>query len=395
MLAAGLVLVACSQPPPPPPPPRPSVSPAATPTEAGTDGAARPSAPPAVSLPDVEVELEPVAQMDQPIALAVRRGDEALFVAERNGFVRAIRGGDVDETPVLDITSEVSTGGERGLLGIAFSTSGDELYVSYTDTDGNSMLDAYAVAEDGAVDAGERRELLAVEQPFPNHNGGNVVVGRDGMLYLGLGDGGAAGDPHANGQDPGTLLGKMVRIDPADGSAPADNPFVDREGVRPEIFALGLRNPWRFSFDRDTGDLWVGDVGQNSIEEVSVTRAGRSAGRNFGWNVFEGSQPYSGEEQPPGAVLPVVEYPTGEEGCAVTGGYVYRGAAIPELQGAYLYSDYCGGFVRAVLVDGKEVTDSADLGLPVEQVASFGEDADGELYLLSLDGRVDKIVPAG
>ena len=392
-----MVLVACSQPPPPAlePSASPSASPPPTPPAVATGEPAEPSAPPEVALGDVEVELQSVAQLDEPIALAVRRRDDALFVAERGGVVRAIRGGTVDETPVLDISSEISTGGERGLLGIAFSTAGDELYASYTDRDGNSRVAAWSVSGDGVADAGRRRELLEVEQPYPNHNGGNIVVGRDGLLYLGLGDGGAGGDPHANGQDPGTLLGKMVRIDPADGSAPAENPFVGREGVRPEIFALGLRNPWRFSFDRDTGDLWVGDVGQNSIEEISVTRTGQSAGRNFGWNVFEGSQPYSGEEQPPGAVLPVVEYPTGEEGCAVTGGYVYRGDAIPDLQGAYLYSDYCGGFVRAVRVDGQEVSDSADLGLPVEQVASFGEDADGELYLLSLDGRVDKIVPAG
>ena len=392
-----MVLVACSQAPPPAlePSASPSASPAASPAATESEAAAQPSDPPQVALADVDVELEPVAQLDEPIAMAVRRGDDALYIAERNGVVRALRGGTVDETPVLDISGNVSTGGERGLLGIAFATGGDGLYVSYTDPNGDSRVDAYPVAGNGAVDADGRRELLAVEQPYPNHNGGNLVVGRDGMLYLGLGDGGAGGDPHANGQDPGTLLGKMVRIDPADGSAPADNPFVDRDGVRPEIFAVGLRNPWRFSFDRETGDLWVGDVGQNSIEEVSVTRAGESAGRNFGWNVFEGSQPYSGDEQPQGAVLPVVEYPTGEEGCAVTGGYVYRGAAIPELQGAYLYSDYCGGFVRAVRVRGTEVTDEADLGLPVEQVASFGEDADGELYLLSLDGRVDKIVPAG
>ena len=391
-----MVLVACSQPPPPAlePSASPSAPAAATPTAAATRDAARPSDPPAVALDDVEVALEPVAQLAEPIALAVRRGDDALYVAERNGTVLAIRDGEVDEAAVLDISDEISTGGERGLLGIVFAADGSELYVSYTDTDGNSRVDAYPVTDAGDVDTEARRGLLEVEQPYPNHNGGNILIGGDGMLYLGLGDGGAGGDPHANGQDPGTLLGKMVRLDPADGSAPADNPFVDREGVRPEIFALGLRNPWRFSFDRETGDLWVGDVGQNSIEEISVTRAGRSAGRNFGWNVFEGSQPYSGDTQPPGAVLPVIEYPTGDEGCAVTGGYVYRGAAIPDLQGAYLYSDYCGGFVKAARVDGVDVTDEADLGLPVKQVASFGEDADGELYLLSLDGRVDKIVPA-
>ena len=391
------MLAACSQAPPPALEPSETVtstassaaSPAATPaTEAAVTPSERRGA-----LKDVAVELAPVARLDEPIALAVRPGDDALYIAERSGFVRVVRDGEVDRSPLLDISGEISTGGERGLLGIAFSQDGDELYVSYTNDSGDSRVDAYPF-DNGALDVADRRELLGVEQPFPNHNGGNVVVGRDGMLYVGLGDGGAGGDPHANGQDPGTLLGKMLRLDPADGAAPPDNPFVDRDEVRPEIFALGLRNPWRFSFDRQTGDLWIGDVGQNSIEEVSVTRAGQSAGRNFGWNVFEGSQPYKGNKPPPGNVFPVIEYPTGEQGCAVTGGYVYRGSAIPELRGAYLYSDYCGGFVRAARVEGTKVTDEADLGLPVEQVASFGEDGEGELYVLSLDGRVDKIVPA-
>ena len=326
--------------------------------------------------------------------MAVRRGDDALYIAERNGLVRRVRNDRVRPRPVLDIADQISSGGERGLLGIAFSLDGQTLFASYTNTDGNSRVAAYPFA-DGVANSDQGRELLAVEQPYPNHNGGNITIGPDGMLYLGLGDGGAGGDPEGNAQNPQTLLGKMVRIDPADGSAPDDNPFAGRDDVAPEIFALGLRNPWRFSFDRATDDLWVGDVGQNSIEEVSVTRAGKSAGRNFGWDLFEGSEPYEGDELPEGAVVPVVEYPTGEQGCAVTGGYVYRGRAIPDLRGAYLYSDFCGGFVQAVRVTGNEVTDRADLGLPVQAVASFGQDADGELYVLSLDGRVDKLVPRG
>ncbi len=339
----------------------------------------------------VEVALQEVARLDAPIAMAVRPGDDALYIAERGGRIRALRDGAVTEAPLLDIAEQVSTGGERGLLGFTFSVDGDEVYVSYTDVDGNSRVDAYPL-RDGRADVSARRELLAVDQPYPNHNGGNLLRGPDDMLYLGLGDGGSAGDPQRTAQDPATLLGKLVRIDPRDGSAPRDNPFVGRDGFRPEIYALGLRNPWRFSFDRDTGDVWLADVGQNSVEEVNVTPARRSAGRNYGWSIFEASQPFNGEQEPPGHVRPIVEYATGEEGCAVTGGYVYRGSAIPALRGAYLYSDFCSGFIRAVRVRRGQVVDSADLGLRREQVASFGEDADGELYVLSLSGTVDKLV---
>ena len=322
--------------------------------------------------------LEPVATLQSPIAMAMRPGDDALYIAERDGRIRALHGGDVDPDAVLDISGRVSTGGERGLLGFTFSANGDELFVSYTNVEGDSRVDAYPL-RDGRAVVGERRELLAVDQPYPNHNGGNLIRGPDDALYLGLGDGGSGGDPDRTAQDPSTLLGKMVRIDPA--------------RSEPEIYALGLRNPWRFSFDRKTDDLWVADVGQNSVEEVNVTRAGRSKGRNYGWSIFEASQPFNGTQEPPKVVRPVVEYPTGEDGCAVTGGYVYRGRAIPGLRGAYLYSDYCGGWIRAVRVRGGQIVDSADLGISGEGIASFGEDADGELYVLSLTGGVSKIVP--
>ena len=369
------------------------------------DGATtRPSVQPVASEPDtprkprrqpaldrVEVSLEPFVTLDAPTAMAVRSGDDALYFAERGGTVRAVRDGAAVQRPVLDITDEVSTGGEQGLLGLTFSANGDVLYVSYTNSDGDSRLDAYPMRGDRVVRE-ERRELLAVDQPYPNHNGGNVVLGPDGMLYLGLGDGGAGGDPEGNAQNPATLLGKMVRLDPRTGRAPDDNPFLGKDEYLPEIYATGLRNPWRFSFDRATGDLWVGDVGQDSIEEISTTPAGSTAGRNFGWDLFEGSQPYESDEPPPGAVSPVVEYPNGDEGCSVTGGFVYRGRAIPDLQGAYLYSDYCAGWIRAVRVAGGKVRDRADLGISASEVASFGEDADGELYVLSLGGKVWRLV---
>lgn len=342
-------------------------------------------------LDEVEVDLERVAQVDSPTALAVRSGDAALYVAQRAGTVRAVRNGDVDGDPVLDITGDVSTGAERGLLGLAFSTDGDVLYVSYTDPDGHSRVDA--VDMDGTTaDGGARRNLITVEQPFGNHNGGNVVVGPDGMLYLGLGDGGSAGDPQGNGQNADSLLGSLLRLDPDDGSAPDDNPFVDGGGAR-RAFATGLRNPWRFSFDRETDDLWIADVGQDRIEEINVVSPDDAAGANYGWNIFEGSESFQGGDEPDGYVGPVYEYPT-REGCAVTGGFVYRGGAIPELQGAYLFSDFCAGRIQGLRVDGGEVVDEADLGISSDNVVSFGEDADGELYVLSLGGAIDRIVGA-
>ena len=323
--------------------------------------------------------------------MAVRTGDPTIYIAERAGTVRALRNGRVDSAPVLDIVTDVAAGGERGLLGIAFSPDGGLLIASYTNTAGDTRLEAFRM-RDGRAVPDSRRQLLAQEQPYSNHNGGNVVTGPDGMLYFGLGDGGGAGDPEEAGQDRSTLLGKLLRLDPRDGSAPPDNPFVSEEGARPEIFATGLRNPWRFSFDRETGDLWLADVGQNAIEEVNVTPFAQTAGRNFGWDDFEGTQAFEGDERPEGFVAPVIEYPTGVDGCAVTGGYVYRGSAIPGLQGAYLYSDYCAGWIRAVRVRGANVVDQADLGAAAG-VASFGQDARGELYVLSLEGTVSRIVP--
>jgi glucose/arabinose dehydrogenase len=251
---------------------------------------------------------------------------------------------------------------------------------------------AYPMDSDQAQ-ASSARELLAVAQPYANHNGGNLLLGPDEMLYFGLGDGGSANDPQDNAQDPGTVLGKLLRVDPADGSAPGDNPFVDSDDHAPEIFATGLRNPWRFSFDRNTDDLWIADVGQNSIEEINATPLSEAAGANYGWAIFEGSQPLKGDEQPADAIVPVEEYPTGD-GCAVTGGYVYRGSAIEGLAGAYLYGDFCAGFVRAIRVEDGEVVDRAQLDIGAPELASFGQDNDGELYLLSLSGSVQRLVPA-
>jgi glucose/arabinose dehydrogenase len=339
------------------------------------------------------VRLELVATLDQPLALAVRPGDDALYVAEKAGRVVSVRAGRVDPKPVLDISSEVSTGGEQGLLGLTFSPDGSVLYVDYTDSNGDTRVASYPFV-DGVAVAGSRREVLFVHQPYSNHNGGDIHFGPDGALYVALGDGGSEGDPDRVGQDLGTLLAKLLRIQPGPTgghSIPADNPFVGHAGARPEIWAYGLRNPWRFSFDRQTGDMWIGDVGQGSWEEVDFQPAGSPGGANYGWSLMEGRHPYDGSA-PPNHVPPIAEYSHDSGACVVTGGYVYRGEAIPDLWGAYVFADYCLGKLTAIVQRGGRVVARRILGPRVPQVASFGEDGTGELYALSLEGQVYRLV---
>jgi glucose/arabinose dehydrogenase len=349
-------------------------------------------------LASVEIELAPVATLEQPLAMAIRRGDRAaLYVAQKTGRVVRILDGSVDPVAVLDLSGGVSLGSEQGLLGIVFSPDGRYLYVNYTDTSGDTHVTEYAMRGDRA-DPATRREVLAVDQPYVNHNGGNLVFGPDGYLYVGLGDGGSGGDPQGNGQSLSTLLGKMLRIDPRPGAdrpyaVPPANPFVGRPGARPEIWAYGLRNPWRYSFDRLTGDLWIADVGQGAWEEIDLQPSASDGGENYGWNLMEGDHPYEGGDPPDGAVRPVFEYSHEEGGCTVTGGYVYRGSAIPELYGAYVFGDYCIGRLEAIRVEGGRVTEHRVLGPVVEGLSSFGEDARGELYAMSLGGMVSRIEP--
>jgi glucose/arabinose dehydrogenase len=365
-------------------------------TTATTTAADPPTTAP-VPFDQVRVALEEVARLDSPIAVAQRPGFDELVVAERGGTVRVL-GGDGPSQPIVDVSDETAPEGERGLLGLTFSPDGEHLYVSYTDERGDSRVDEWSTGPGiGDVDAGSRRNVLMVDQPYPNHNGGNIVFGPDELLYFGLGDGGSAGDPEGRAQDPGELLGKILRIDPrASGddpyAVPADNPFAGGGG-RGEVYVTGVRNPWRFSFDRTTGDLWVGDVGQGSQEEIDFLPAGRVAGANLGWDRLEGTEPFEGEA-PPGAVPPVFTYGR-DEGYSVTGGYVYRGSAIPGLDGAYLFADYGVGEVRALDVEGGRVVAERSLGISTgpASLASFGEDADGELYVLSLEGPVYRLVP--
>jgi glucose/arabinose dehydrogenase len=296
--------------------------------------------------------------------------------------------------------TRVSKGSEQGLLGLAFHprfAENRKLYVNFTDTQGDTHVLELMVARDDRdrVDSASERELLFVDQPYSNHNGGHLLFGPDGLLYVGLGDGGAANDPKGNGQNPTALLGKMLTLD------------VDATGAaaKPRIAALGLRNPWRYAFDRETGALWIADVGQNEFEEVDVMTPAMlraSTPPNFGWNVMESLHCFARPLCDAKAyVAPVVEYDHGE-GCSITGGFVYRGRALPRLDGLYFYADYCTALVRSVRpqADGATVTDIWDWRAaldPKEQLAdlsSFGEDADGELYLLSLGGDVYKFVPA-
>ncbi len=344
----------------------------------------------------MRIRLVQVASLEQPLAMAVRTGDPALYVAQKTGEIVAIRDGDVASAPILDLSGEVSLGGEQGLLGLAFAPDGGALYVNFTDTNGDTHVAAFAM-RGGRADAATRRDILVVDQPYSNHNGGNLVFGPDGYLYVGLGDGGSGGDPHGNGQSLSTALGKMLRIDPRlSGEAPfripSDNPFVGRSDARPAIWAYGLRNPWRYSFDRLTGDLWIGDVGQNAWEEIDRQPAGSTGGENYGWNLMEGTHAFAGNA-PAEASPPVFEYSHDEGGCTVVGGYVYRGEAVPALYGAYVFGDLCLGRIEALRIQGGRVVSHRALGPVVPNLSAFGEDADGELYAMSLSGGLYRLAP--
>jgi len=352
----------------------------------------------------VPVALERIAEgLDFPLYLTAPPGDPRLFVVEKGGAIRIIKAGVLLATPFLDLHAQVSTGSEQGLLGLAFdpayATNG-RFIVHYTDVAGDTRLSSFQVSADpDRAEATSEQVILAADQPFANHNGGQIAFGPDGYLYLGLGDGGSAGDPSGTGQRLDDLLGSILRLSPtATGyTVPADNPFVGVSGARGEVWSYGLRNPWRFSFDRVTGDLYIGDVGESRREEIDVALASAGGGRgvNYGWSVMEGAGCYgAGSCDTAGLVLPVLQYDHGQ-GCSVTGGYVYRGAAIPALQGHYFYADYCSGFVRSFrLVDGVPADQASwPTLIPGGAIPSFGEDAAGELYLLSADGRVLKIVP--
>ncbi|MFD5279265.1 PQQ-dependent sugar dehydrogenase [Streptomyces rubrogriseus] len=341
-----------------------------------------------------QVSLTEVARAQNPTAGAAGPQD-TVWIAERAGTVRVL-GDDGLGEPVLDISDETTTDGERGLLGLAFDEQFAHLYVSYTDLEGTSTVEEFTV-QDGAVRENTRRTVLTQEQPESNHNGGAIAFGPDGHLYIALGDGGGGGDPQGNGQKLDTLLGKLLRIDPQGGdpyAIPEDNPFVGDPDARGEIWSYGLRNPWRFSFDAASGDLLIGDVGQSDWEEIDWAPASSPGGENYGWSQMEGTHPFRGGTEPANHVPPIHEYDRTGLGCSVTGGYVYRGGAIPGLAGQYVYSDYCDGTLRSLEIEDGRVTGEHDLGVNGGEVVSFAQDGDGELYVLAIGGTVSRVDPA-
>jgi glucose/arabinose dehydrogenase len=343
-----------------------------------------------------------VSGLRSPLDLQSTSGDrERLYVVEQGGTVRVVRNGQLQAAPFLDISDRISTGGERGLLGLAFHpqfATSRRLFVNYTDRNGDTHVAEFRAADADTADPASERTLLVIPQPFANHNGGGLAFGNDRRLYAGLGDGGSGGDPLGNGQRLDTLLGKMLRID-VDGSPPytipSDNPFRATPGARPEIWAYGLRNPFRFAFDRVSGDLYVGDVGQGAREEVDVGLAARGGGENYGWNIMEGTQcyqPSTGCDRS-GLTLPVFDYGH-DQGCSITGGVVYRGCRMPELAGSFFFGDYCSGFVRSLRVANGQATDVRDWPLTgIHSVTSFGVDADGEVYVVDYGGSVFRLEP--
>ena len=354
-----------------------------------------------------------VGSFISPVYVTAPRGDQSrVFVVEQPGRIRIVRAGVRVPTPFLDIRNLVSFGGERGLLSMAFPPNYGEtgrFYVYYT---ARSPGGAVTVAEfrttlDADVaDRATQRILLSIPHPRGNHNGGQLQFGPDGYLWIGTGDGGGAGDPDRNGQNLSTLLGKLLRIDPTAGGAgayavPADNPFVGRPGARPEIWAYGLRNPWRFSFDRETGDLTIGDVGQGAWEEIDFAPApGRGRGANYGWGCWEGRHVFEQNSAAsqctplPSQVGPVHEY-SHASGCSVTGGYVVRDPTLPRLSGRYVYGDYCRNPLRSLRPGTPDAQDDRGLGLGVAGLTSFGEDACGVVYAISGDGPVFRLEAEG
>ena len=349
------------------------------------------------------VVLTEIGSFNEPVFLT-GGSDDRLWVVERTGAIRVVEKGEVRDEPFLDLSDEItSEGDEQGLLSMALAPDYEEsglLYVSYTDTEGDSRIVEYRRSADNPLvaDPASAREVLSVDQPFDNHNGGLILFGPDDLMYIGFGDGGDAGDPERNGQNLAVPLGKLLRIDPRrDGaspySVPDDNPFIGQAGTLDEAYSYGLRNPWRFSFDRETGALSIGDVGQDELEEVDYVKRGEGAGANFGWSAFEGTNRFNDDQQAPDHVPPVLTYPRDEGRCSVTGGYVVRDTDLESLYGRYLYADFCLGRLRSFIPSPDAATDDRELDIEIPAVSSFAEDGAGNIYVLSLEGPVFRLDP--
>lgn len=369
----------------------------------GTPGSSVSPPPPVAS----DYEAVPfLTGLTSPVDFQAIPGDTSrVFIVEQPGRIRIAKSGVLQARPFLDVSALVSRDGEQGLLGLAFhpqyATNG-RFFIHYTDVAGNTRLARCQVSSDPDSADPTQTPILSVTQPFVNHNGGQIAFGPDGYLYMALGDGGSGGDPFGNGQSLSTLLGKILRLDVSGAATyaiPATNPFVGQAGARGEIWSYGLRNPWRFAFDSETGAMWIGDVGQDQWEEIDVEPAA-TGGRNYGWNRMEANHCY-----PPGSACdttgltrPIVEYDHGS-GCSVTGGKVYRGTAMPELAGTYFYGDFCSGLIRSVRLGPGGTFTTNDwtavlqrtTGGPMEQVSSFGLDGRGELYILLLNGEIYRL----
>ena len=376
---AAIVVLACND------------SQARTPSDAQRSGAAA-------------IRLERVGEFRSPVYLTSPPGDTRLFIVEQQGRIQVVKNGSRLSRPFLDISEYVKAGGEQGLLSMAFHPdyrSNGEFFVNYTDKNGDTRVDRFKVSSDADVaDESSRKLVIQIDQPYANHNGGHVLFGPDNMLYIGMGDGGAGGDPHRNGQNRNALLGKMLRINVSrvePYSIPEGNPYRAQGSGRPEIWSTGMRNPWRFAFDRATNLLYIADVGQNEIEEINVEPA-NAAGLNYGWNIMEGDRCYRGDScDRAGLTMPKVTYNHSGGAFSVTGGFVYRGRRIPSLAGHYFYSDYCAGFLKSFRMQNGRVVDRRDWipSSSIGHVVSFGEDAAGELYIVSESGTVFRIAGAG
>lgn len=382
-----------------------SPTPVATATPTSTATLIPTETPPPASIPleSLTINFIPVADGFTKPLYVTHAGDGSgrLFVVEQAGRIFVISDGNVNPTPFLDIVSIVgSDANEQGLLSVAFHpdySNNGFFFVNYTNKQGDTTIARYQVSDNPDVaDPNTGQILLTIRQPFGNHNGGQLVFGPDGYLYIGMGDGGAAGDPQNNGQTLSTLLGAILRIDVNQGDpygVPESNPFVNDQNARPEIWSYGWRNPWRFSFDRATNDMYIGDVGQNQFEEIDVEPAGTPGGQNYGWNLMEGFHCFNPQECDPASlnvVLPITEYDH-SQGCSVTGGYVYRGTQFPALSGLYFYGDYCSGIIWGLRHETDGSWSQAELWRSDLAISSFGQDENGEVYIVNHQGNVFQI----
>jgi len=345
------------------------------------------------------VRLARVGAFDSPVYVTSPPGDSRrLFVVEQGGRIRVLVNGKRRSRPFLDLAGDITSGGEQGLLSMAFAPDYARsrlFYVYFTDHRGNVRVQQFkrSAASQDRADGGSRRAVRFVRHPYANHNGGLLLFGPDGDLYIGIGDGGSEGDPHGYGPNLNVLLGKLLRIEPLPGGGyrvPAGNPFAGKRG-RDEIYAYGLRNPWRFSFDPRTGDLYIGDVGQNQWEEIDYAAKGTALGRDYGWSCWEGRHRFNSSRRCPDPTAPVLEYSHAGGRCSVTGGVVVRDSQLPALYGRYVYGDYCGGALRSFRVVNGKSTGDRGVGLTVPSLSSFGEDARGRVYAVSLNGPVYRL----